>query len=486
MSSFTEGSPFTEYNGPAVPGQQSILKLIKELQEAVTALQGSLNTHTNSTVDSTAVHSARSYINGKLAEKANNSDLANLVTTASMNNAIELAVRNKQNTLTFDVAPTAGSLNPVESNGIYSAIQEVIGMLEGYQTALAFDDAPTAGSANPVKSDGVYTAITNVISSLNTLASNFNITNSTVSVSKALKSTNRLIGRLNAKDTVDFTDWTAYTMPYAGIITDPTTNTSGAFILGMLSDDWSDETGSQLLAQYRNKPCRVYLKIANNHYLDAVLDCTATYDGVYYNGSITASVTREADSYESLGFYLYACGDATGTRHVYVCMGSSSFANYNNYPLEVRSCGINFIPVGATGYIAPVNIGEESDPFAILACPDSQQNGLFIQNSNTVSGTINEATIQLVKGETTFEELPLVQVEGGGTTHVATESVTDTIVPIGAMLRWPDMTAVPERYHATDGTTVSATSYPVLAELLGSTGGLITLPVENNSIIRLY
>ena len=62
------------------------------------------------------------------------------------------AARNKQDTLTFDEAPTSGSRNPVRSGGIYTALQ-------GKQNTLTFDEAPAAGSRNPVRSGGIYTAL---------------------------------------------------------------------------------------------------------------------------------------------------------------------------------------------------------------------------------------------------------------------------------------------------------------------------------------
>ena len=62
------------------------------------------------------------------------------------------ALAAKQDTLTFDTAPTDGSTNPVTSEGIYDALQDK-------QDTLTFDAAPTSGSTNPVTSDGVYQAI---------------------------------------------------------------------------------------------------------------------------------------------------------------------------------------------------------------------------------------------------------------------------------------------------------------------------------------
>lgn len=54
----------------------------------------------------------------------------------------------------LDQIPTHNSVNPVESGGIYTALQ-------GKQDTLTFDTAPTENSNNPVTSGGVYTAIQN-------------------------------------------------------------------------------------------------------------------------------------------------------------------------------------------------------------------------------------------------------------------------------------------------------------------------------------
>ena len=75
----------------------------------------------------------------------------NKVVTAAIT-AINLALAGKQDTLTFDNAPTQGSNNPVKSGGVYSALSQK-------QDTLTFDDSPTQGSNNPVKSGGVYTSV---------------------------------------------------------------------------------------------------------------------------------------------------------------------------------------------------------------------------------------------------------------------------------------------------------------------------------------
>lgn len=94
------------------------------------------------------------------------------------------AIDGKQDKLTFDNSPTFGSGNPVTSNGVYVADndlrndymqrihdaiiavngniteteQELLALINGKQDILTFDNSPTQGSNNPVTSAGIYTA----------------------------------------------------------------------------------------------------------------------------------------------------------------------------------------------------------------------------------------------------------------------------------------------------------------------------------------
>lgn len=92
----------------------------------------------------------------QLATKQNSLTFDTAPTANSLNpvtsNGIKLALDNKQNSLTFDSAPTANSTNPVTSNGIKTA-------LDGKQDTLTFDSTPTANSSNPVTSGGVASAL---------------------------------------------------------------------------------------------------------------------------------------------------------------------------------------------------------------------------------------------------------------------------------------------------------------------------------------
>lgn len=110
--------------------------------------------------------------------------VASVVSSAGVYNALA----TKQNTLIFDNTPTAGSANPVTSNGIYTALDgkadktdipevltpirdvdptsrspvESAGIyvaLNNKQDRLQFDNAPQLNSANPVTSSGIYAAL---------------------------------------------------------------------------------------------------------------------------------------------------------------------------------------------------------------------------------------------------------------------------------------------------------------------------------------
>ena len=139
---------------------------IQTITQNVTALTGNVNTNTT--------------------------DIETL--TGEMTN-VKNTLNNKQNVLTFDATPTAGSNNPVTSDGIKRAldnidvgnVQEQLDAIEqeqteqntkisdnkreidtvkqsiaGKQDKLTFDATPTAGSQNPVTSDGIKRAIDNV------------------------------------------------------------------------------------------------------------------------------------------------------------------------------------------------------------------------------------------------------------------------------------------------------------------------------------
>lgn len=84
--------------------------------------------------------------------------------------AVEAMLDSKQNTLTFDQAPTENSLNPVTSDGIYKAMKDIPSGGE-----ITLDDTVTENSSNGVKSSGIYLAIENARTSLKNMIDAANI-----------------------------------------------------------------------------------------------------------------------------------------------------------------------------------------------------------------------------------------------------------------------------------------------------------------------
>ena len=101
---------------------------------------GSANTATTAGSATTATNATN--------DGAGNRIVDTYATKTELNNGLS----GKQNTLTFDSAPTSGSTNPVTSGGVFSAINSKM-------DDTPVDDAPTSGSANLVTSGGVYDAI---------------------------------------------------------------------------------------------------------------------------------------------------------------------------------------------------------------------------------------------------------------------------------------------------------------------------------------
>lgn len=77
--------------------------------------------------------------------------------TAVSSGELSTALATKQDTLTFDNAPTQNSNNPVKSGGLYS---EFLKYLKNYANGSSdWDTTPTANSNKPVTSGGIKTAL---------------------------------------------------------------------------------------------------------------------------------------------------------------------------------------------------------------------------------------------------------------------------------------------------------------------------------------
>lgn len=123
---------------------------LRDLRDYITRLKDELEyllTHLGAdNMDSVMLESLKRI--GWIADEANQT-AGDVGTIREQITEINTALAGKQDALTFDDAPTSGSVNPVKSGGVYSA-------LEGKQDALTFDDAPVSGSDHPVRSGGLW------------------------------------------------------------------------------------------------------------------------------------------------------------------------------------------------------------------------------------------------------------------------------------------------------------------------------------------
>lgn len=507
MSSFTEtpGS-FTKGNGPCDPPAMSggSIKSYTQLIEAYENLTSMLAAHVASDLanDGANPHNGKGYVTAALDKKQDTltfdslprNESGNPVTSEGIYRAIKAVADAKQDLLTFDNTPAAGSINPVTSAGIYNAIEAI---RDNYQLKLSFTSAPSY--TNQVVT--LYTLGQTIAKEFTPRDRDFaeftshfgKVPDIPVSGDK-VAAAEYLLGKLNAQNVIDYTDWVTLSAQHAGLNTSAATQTSGAYILGMLSLDWGNETTETPTAEFKSKSARAYIKYINTFPLDAIVDMAVTKTASGYTGAITATVSHAPDAWKDLAFHLAEGTDSEGNKAVYLCISSSSFAYHpSEYPTIFRVCGENFIPATYTGYITPNSMNDEAQlPICSTAC-FNEVAATAVQNlavasvlANIIKATSGEAAINILE-DGTIHILKNPKVGEGGAVLVTTDDV-DSIVPVGAVLRWPgNASAIPERYHICDGSTIPySDNLAKLAEVLGTTADGIVLPVEDCAIIRLY
>lgn len=509
MSSFTENpGSFTKGNGPCDPPATPAVGSIKsytQLIEAYENLSSTLAAHIASELPNAGAnpHRGKDYVTDQLAGKQNTLSFDEVPTAGSSNpvkskgikSALDTGLAGKQDTLLYDNTPVEGSTKSLTSGAIYTAIANVLSLLSSdYQEKLTYDDVPVRNSTKMVKSGGIFSAINDLTIELKTFTSKFNVTADYVEAKKVLTSIEYILGKLHVQGIVDFTDWVTLSAQYAGINTSSTTESSGAYVLGMLSENWDNEDNSVPNNGYRSKSCRAMIKYINTYPLDAIVDAVVTYDGTKYTGSINVSIAHADDSWEDLAFHLVEGTDADGNKAIYLCISSSSFAYHpEEYPTLFRVCGINFIPASTMfGFLLPNNIGDSAQlPICSTACgnltsvtaiKDIIATNIYINKMFSTTG--NLAIEVLADGTVNFTKHPLLDgVEFASMTDV------DAMIPVGAVLRWPGTTEnVPDHFHYCDGSAIdNSSAFAKLAAILGvQEGNKIVLPVEDQAIIRTF
>lgn len=515
MSTFTDcngpnESSFTGNNGPSTPGcvQPGSVKTYTELIEAYENLQSIVSEHIAEHAGATGVnpHGTKDYVKDVASTKQDKLVIQNSVTPDSTNpvqsgaiyTAIKQGLETKQDTLQYDTEPVEGSNKALTSGTVFTAIRQLITMLNNYQPKLTFDNVPIESSNNPVTSHGIWTAVKALTDELTAFTENFAVTKDIITANKVLTSTEGLLGKLHARELIDFTDWVTFSAQPVGLNTSHTTATSEAYIIGQLSNNWEDETSDEPLDIHGSKSCRVFIKYISTYSLDAIIDAVVTCDNLgKYHGTITAMVSRADDDWKDLAFHLMEGTDIKGNKSIYICISSSSLVyDHAEYPtFNFRACGINFIPPTAEGYISPVGSAEyKGTPIASVACGSLPSSTVAIH-----AATVNEVYVSKLfttSGKEVFEidennnvvfnGTPYVKDEKGDIWPVLNGADMENVVPIGAGLRWVNMENVPNNFCAADGRTVNVEYAPHLAYIIPpDEQGNMTLPIEDHTIIRI-
>ena len=276
---------------------------------------------------------------GGTAARATADASGNVITsTYATKSALETGLAGKQNSLTFDSAPTSGSSNPVTSGGVYSAINTVNTSISSLQSLVAnkqdkltFDTTPTSGSSNPITSGGVYTAINNVSVSLPATgssskpiyinssgqptacsysigtAASYGVTTSVSSGSSSLVTSGAVYNAINSSSSaprvseVKATPVTYYynkshvTHSLNANVTWNANSSSIGSSTGKLNIAWVDSSGKSLMftgtltnTQVKAGALSVWMC---SYYADIYTSASSFSDGVGYYGSASASGT---------------------------------------------------------------------------------------------------------------------------------------------------------------------------------------------------
>lgn len=493
---------FTVFNGPQANGPSA--KDMVSLIEAYNTLSSLLHDHVNKTAPTdTTLHGIVAYVNDVKSQLESiigakaTIDTVNTLRNIVDEKATSTALTNAINTLNSAIS------NKADNSVVDTKVDKIdFNNLSGEVSAL-------------------NTKVDVLNNEWNKYKSHVTDTDTQLAFDCAIKSATYFIGQLKVLTTIDFTKWAHFTAPFAGTGALIDTETNGAYILGCLSTDWSDDNNVPS-DEYANKACRAYIKYVNTNPFDAICDITVTKIGDDYTGAITAVVSKKANTWEDLAFHIIVGTNSTGKPLAYLAVSSKGLAisqsQYSN--TNFRVCGENFLPVGVEGYSTPTGLTHAVATAFIGTTPASLFSATHVKANSIISNkyTDEEDTAllnieksidpntdveikQLIIGNSSFDHLlfakrpsMVVETEDGTrilTAFITTRDIADNLLPIGAIIRWApvddlgNLKNIPSGFIACDGTKISTIDYPELCQLLGiDENGMATLPLEDHSIIK--
>lgn len=318
-------STFTDWNGPQGGGARAadLIQLANAYSDMVAKLNQHMSDKTPATSD---VHGIKSYVEAQIATvEGKIPSVDAFITEADADN--KYATKSAVSAITSDY---------VKSDQISDFVTTT-----DLNTALA-DYLKTAD----IDSNGIITAIKDDIAAIN---AKLNISDTPaddfVFEMPVLKATKYVEGIMHAVEQVKFTD--KQVSAYVG----GADSVGNYYLLGMLLD----------------KAGTAYIKYVNTNPFSASVNFAYTPDD---KGAL--SVVCDNNVLDALKFKIVAGTDAAGKAHAYLAIQEPNWAVDQ---IEFECAGINFVPVGSDGWLAPNgNCHDVIDCFAYTGFSASQLN----------------------------------------------------------------------------------------------------------------
>ena len=389
-------STFTEWNGPQGyhgPSTKDIAGLINEYQE----LARKLTEHVNETVPNYDVHHVKSYVEDVKTQ---------LQRTIS---ALEAALNDKQDSGSYvEEAVLTEILKGYTTKGLVEST------LEDYVTGSSFAEALTLYVPKELY-DNYVDANDRLVSSIKAFVDKFNIDdeNMTASFNGILAASGYLRGRLHVHEIIDFTKWVTVNMQFAGTGSPNDAFTNGLYVIGKLSDDWSDDEHRPTRNIY--KAARAFIKYEDGSPFDAIIDMVITKHGEEsFTGAMNAIVSKQPGDWANLRFHLVRCTSTEGNESIYLCMSADGLdksvqqfnAPYVN--MSVHACGINFLPLNAA---LAARVSKVDDVITSTSALTAEQGSAVIASNISIT-ELNTDIIRDAAGNIMFQMQHIIDETG--------------------------------------------------------------------------
>lgn len=499
-------STFTEFNGPQQGMSGPTLSQLTAMIEAYNKLSTQLQAHVEKEVSQvTDVHNVKAYVDTVRT------------TIISMYTAYVDEQINNINTIISSINEELDDKADEHSVSVrIQAINDRIDTLQeltnSFVTSEDFNEAL----------NNVNSALAIVQESLDDFVAHWSIDQDNATFDGTLKA-DEVVSKIKALNSIDYVKWSEFQAPFAGT-GGQEMGTQGAYVLGCLSEDWSEDIHAPIANKY--KPVRIYVKYLNSDPFDAIIDVAVVQKDETFAGTIVAKVAKQAGTWEDLAFHVVQGTGSQGQEEVnklYLCISSKGLAvqRADDNTVTVTSttfrvAGENFCAVGQEGYVRPngmlhgvstVKIGTEASGITAI---DKLKTGILILDK--ILDNDQEEFISIDKVDTTeggevvthkymfignenydgivFNARPQILVENEQGEVVESPLVTayeasSIGIPVGGIIRWPVIGNPPQYYLDCDGSEVNASDYPELAEVITPVDNKITLPNEEYSIIRV-